>query len=484
MRSCKRHAGASRAVAASHAVEAGCARTVVGPVAFARAVAAVAMLATAGAVTTTTGITTTDSAAAVAPIATAAAAAAPDPGFFSASPPGAPARAPLAAPPAQPDRHLAGVVVDLGGGDVREACVDLDGAERNGMELLRQSGLDVVTEDDAVGTRVCRIAGTGCAFPVEPCWCRCQVLGADCTYWSYNTLSGGQWSYARLGPLARTVRHGDVDGWAWGRGSVTAGAQPPVRAFEAICAAALAPSPTIPPGTPVVTPAPTPGAGSPDPGPTTTGAPRSTPRSTLRPTARPTQARGRATATPGRSTPSAGGTAAGRATTPSSGATASGPPGPPATATLADPFAPVDPAGATADAVARATLAAFPTAWSALMTAVAGQPGAVAATSDLAAGLGGGAGSAAVADAAGADAAPSGSPMPPAATDGGSATLVPARAVTTAPAADEAEPSAAGRAGDPGGDVSGSAGRGQAGYVVFAAVAGLLLAALMRRRSS
>ncbi len=373
--------------------------------------------------------------------------------------PGPSAAAPSRAP-AQPERHLAGVVVDLGGGDVRAACVDLGGTERSGIELLRRSGLDVVTEDDAVGTRVCRIASTGCDFPVEPCWCRCQVLGADCTYWSYNTLAGGGWVYARLGPLARTVRHGDVDGWAWGRGSVTAGAQPPVRTFEEVCADALAPTPA-PPSPAAPLPSSTTGA-APPAFATATGAPRAT--------ARATEARAKATATAGRpaATPIGGAGSATRGTArPPGTGSGSGQVGTPGAAHA--PAGPDDPA-ATADAVARATLAAFPTAWSALMTAAAGQSaGTAAAVGPTAPGRVSGA-----AAAGGAGDSADGAAAAPA------ATLVPARVATTAPRGGLE----AGRAPDEPGDggLAGAGGRGLAGYLVFGVVVGILIAGLARRR--
>ena len=147
----------------------------------------------------------------------------------------------------QPSEAVAGLVVQLGDGTVRDFCVGLGADERTGIELLRLSGIEVIAEDTPLGSMVCRIGGDGCRFPDEPCWCRCQDLGADCTYWSYNTLVDGRWVYSDLGPAARTVRHGDVDGWAWGRGSVSSGAQPPARTFERVCAARLAPAATLAP---------------------------------------------------------------------------------------------------------------------------------------------------------------------------------------------------------------------------------------------
>ena len=49
---------------------------------------------------------------------------------------------------------------------------------------------------------------------------------AGCTYWSYNLLRGDRWEFSSIGPQARIVRDGDVDGWAWGLGSVAAAPRP------------------------------------------------------------------------------------------------------------------------------------------------------------------------------------------------------------------------------------------------------------------
>ncbi len=199
-----------------------------------------------------------------------------------------------AQPVDQSTRSLAGLVIQFGDGSVRELCVDLGGAERSGIELLRLSGLSVISEDSVLGSMVCRIGGEGCDFPAEKCDCECQDL-ANCTYWAYYTSRGGAWDYAAVGPAARTVRHGDVDGWAWGRGTVSSGAKPPWRSFETLCAAALAPTATRAPvqtaNVPTATVAAPPTAARPIPTPTprrtATRAPTDDPRSgaTARPSA-------------------------------------------------------------------------------------------------------------------------------------------------------------------------------------------------------
>lgn len=157
----------------------------------------------------------------------------------------------LAAPAAAtPERPQAGLVLQLGDGRVRSICVDLGGPEISGLELLERSGLDLAYQATILGTMVCRIDQSGCAYPAEDCWCACQSLSAACRYWAYHRLEEGLWRYAITGPASSKVHHGDVDGWAWGPGSIVAGSQPPVMTFAAICRPAPAAAPSGVPPTP------------------------------------------------------------------------------------------------------------------------------------------------------------------------------------------------------------------------------------------
>jgi len=137
----------------------------------------------------------------------------------------------------------AGLVVQLGAGDVRTFCIAFAEPSISGEELLRRSGLAVSAEIGVLGTLVCRIDDVGCDYPREACWCRCRTLGAGCTYWGYSTLDGDRWAYSPLGAQARVVRDGDVDGWAWGAGAIATGAMPPLRTFDDLCAAPPTPAP-------------------------------------------------------------------------------------------------------------------------------------------------------------------------------------------------------------------------------------------------
>lgn len=200
-------------------------------------------------------------------------------------------------PAAAQEPSRAGVVVQHGDGTVRAACVLFDEPEISGAELLRRSGLDVVMAVEG-GLMVCSIAGEGCQYPQEPCFCQCQGQG-PCTYWSYWHLDPrqGRWVYSSLGAGAYRVRNGDVDGWRWGSGTPGQAAAPPVLTFEEVCgdeAAALTPVVLAP------TPTPTARGGlqvmpsvTPEPPPPATPGPRLTPT----PAPTPTPARGAVTAT-------------------------------------------------------------------------------------------------------------------------------------------------------------------------------------------
>lgn len=151
----------------------------------------------------------------------------------------------------EPENTRAGIVIDFGDGVVESACVDLgaDG-QATGEEVLAAAGFDVLIEYSPMGGAVCRIGSLGCNFPDQSCWCEC--MSSPCVYWAYNHLQGGQWVYSSIGASIYTVRAGDVEGWAWGAGSLTQGATPPVRTFDQICAASMATS--TPTSTPTATP--------------------------------------------------------------------------------------------------------------------------------------------------------------------------------------------------------------------------------------
>jgi hypothetical protein len=175
--------------------------------------------------------------------------------------------------------NRAGVVVRFSDGRVQTSCVAFNSESISGLDLLQRTGLDVIAQNSGGSAAVCKIGADGCAFPAEPCFCKFGG-GQQGQYWAYWRLGGGAWQYSAQGASSRRVTNGDVDGWAWGSGSVQSGALPPVISFEQICPAAPV-EPTSPPR-PTAQPTPQPTAR-----PTQRPAPRPTARPSIRPTARP-----------------------------------------------------------------------------------------------------------------------------------------------------------------------------------------------------
>ena len=130
----------------------------------------------------------------------------------------------------------------MGDGQVRTACVAFTEPAISGLALLERSGLDIVAQTSAGNAAVCSIAGQGCRFPRQACFCQCQG-GGTCRYWAYWHLVGGVWQYASTGAATYRVPPGGVDGWAWGDGNVNRGSRPPDVSFEDICPALRPASP-------------------------------------------------------------------------------------------------------------------------------------------------------------------------------------------------------------------------------------------------
>jgi hypothetical protein len=148
-------------------------------------------------------------------------------------------------PVAAQEPNQAGLVIQFDEDQVGTWCLDFEGDQIAGNDLLAGSGLDLVIDaTSGLGITVCRIEGQGCAFPAQHCFCQCMG-GEGCRYWNYYYRDPGDeaWTYSPLGVLLRQVQPGGVEAWVWGDGST-----PPDEAltFEAICAP---PTPTALPAT-------------------------------------------------------------------------------------------------------------------------------------------------------------------------------------------------------------------------------------------
>jgi hypothetical protein len=130
-----------------------------------------------------------------------------------------------------------GLYVQFEDGSSVTRCVALNpadyppGKEATGLDVLRQSGLGLVFETGGgFGVKICKLDKTGCDFPAEDCFCRCQ--GNPCQYWTYWYAENGAWKYSSVGANGRQVKDGDVEGWVWGSGKTA----PPTSVLAAgIC---------------------------------------------------------------------------------------------------------------------------------------------------------------------------------------------------------------------------------------------------------
>jgi hypothetical protein len=189
-----------------------------------------------------------------------------------------------------------GLYVQFEDGSSVTRCVALNpadyppGTEATGLDVLRQSGLDLVFETGGgFGVKICKLDKTGCDYPAEDCFCRCQ--GNPCQYWTYWYAENGAWKYSSVGANGHQVKDGDVEGWVWGGGKTA----PPASVLAAgICspqATATAALPAQAPSPPALTNTPN------QAGPTAPPRPAATLVSTNAASAQPSAAEGSAPST-------------------------------------------------------------------------------------------------------------------------------------------------------------------------------------------
>ena len=112
----------------------------------------------------------------------------------------------------------AGLIVRDAEGRLTYAWVPFAEEEITGIEVLRRSGIPIVTVGfGALGEGVCAIGGQGCGVAE----CRrnvCQVSTANAPYWQYfkqDRADPAIWTWLPLGASSSKVEDGDVFGWSW-----------------------------------------------------------------------------------------------------------------------------------------------------------------------------------------------------------------------------------------------------------------------------
>lgn len=113
---------------------------------------------------------------------------------------------------------VAGLVVDYGNGARTYALIPIGDEPMNGIDLLEDSGLDMLTVGfGGMGVGVCAIETVGC--DISACQGRlCQTSAADSPFWSYlqaPDIAGEAWQFSSLGASATAVTPGDVNAWFW-----------------------------------------------------------------------------------------------------------------------------------------------------------------------------------------------------------------------------------------------------------------------------
>src|ERR671916_485153 len=131
---------------------------------------------------------------------------------------------------ADEELHHAGLVVRDAQGRMTYAWVPFLEEAIDGIDLLRRSGIPVVTVGfGTLGDGVCSIGGQGCGVAE----CRrtvCQGSTADAPYWQYFQQDPGDpaiWTWQPLGASSSRVQDGDVFGWSWTAGDPALPALPP-----------------------------------------------------------------------------------------------------------------------------------------------------------------------------------------------------------------------------------------------------------------
>lgn len=112
--------------------------------------------------------------------------------------------------------HVAGLIVDYGGGEMTYAWVPFTEDEISGVDLLEKSGLPVLSVGfGGIGDAVCKIVRTGC--DVSACRLRlCQTADHSSPFWQYLRLGpDGVWAKQPLGGSSSKVTDGAIDAWVW-----------------------------------------------------------------------------------------------------------------------------------------------------------------------------------------------------------------------------------------------------------------------------
>ncbi|MGD9711841.1 MAG: hypothetical protein AB7V46_07230 [Thermomicrobiales bacterium] len=106
-------------------------------------------------------------------------------------------------------------MIDYGEGTVTYAIVPFESETLTGYELLRESGLSLVSIPfGGLGQGICSIEEVGCS--VGSCRRLCQSSDPNSPFWQYFSLEDdGTWQSRPRGASGTSVEPGTIHGWAW-----------------------------------------------------------------------------------------------------------------------------------------------------------------------------------------------------------------------------------------------------------------------------
>ena len=114
--------------------------------------------------------------------------------------------------------HKAYLVVEHANGSTLQRCVGFSGAQINGEDLMKQSGVEYQAQTFSFGKAVCQVDNEPKQFT--------ECFPKDQPYWALYEATGGQpWVQAQSGYTQINLADGDALGWRYT--SATASPAPP-----------------------------------------------------------------------------------------------------------------------------------------------------------------------------------------------------------------------------------------------------------------
>jgi len=115
--------------------------------------------------------------------------------------------------------HRAYVVVTHLDGRTVQKCVGFAGAQVGGDDLMKQSGVEMQTQQFSFGSAVCQLDSEPAQFS--------ECLPKNGPYWALWVWSGSAWQPAQTGYTAISLGDGQALGWRYTPATASPAPQPP-----------------------------------------------------------------------------------------------------------------------------------------------------------------------------------------------------------------------------------------------------------------